>query len=211
MRCVLIDDHQILLDSLASSITKNNTRIQTKTYTSCKTFLNEVMFDEYLPDLVITDIVMPEMNGIAFLEICKKQFDGRLNIMVLSSSADVQTIKQAIRAGAKGFLSKLSAIDELLTAIEVVALGKQYIAKNLQSQLLDHSFLEDQVNYRISTREREVLTGICSSKTIKEIAHELGLSVHTVQSYHRNIMKKFKVNRIADLIAFAIKNGFYHI
>jgi DNA-binding NarL/FixJ family response regulator len=96
-----------------------------------------------------------------------------------------------------------------MEAIQSVLDGQQYIAKNLRDSLLNTVFTEDQVVYHLSPREKEVLRRVCSGCTIKEIAYDLKLSVHTVQYYHRSVLSKLKLKKTSDLIVFAMQNGMY--
>jgi two-component system invasion response regulator UvrY len=180
---------------------------QVKTYNNPTLFLADKIF--VAPDILIVDLMMPEINGMKLIEICRSNFKDKVKIIVLSSITDVQTIKQAIRAGANGFLSKGSDIEELTEAILTVNEGKQYIASKLRNSMLDSMFVEEQVIYHLSPREKDVLNKVCSGQTIKEIAYDLKLSVHTVQYYHRCVLAKLKVKRTSDLIVFAMQNGLY--
>ena len=85
--------------------------------------------------------------------------------------------------------------------------GEQYIEKDLRNELLNSFSTEEQVSFQLSIREKDVLKLICSGFPPKEIAEKLFISIHTVQSHLKNIMRKFKVNRTPDIIVFAIKNG----
>ena len=207
MKIAIIDDHQILSESLKASLIQRPEIIEINTYCSVTDFFDNA--SKIQPDVVIVDMMMPNINGLQFIEMCKSKYAVKLNIVVLTSISDVQIIKQAIRAGAGAYLCKNTTLDELVIAIEHVVSNKQYIAKSLRNILLEHSFLDDKINYQLSNREKEVLQRVCSGQTIKEIAHELKLSHHTIQTFHRNVMRKFKVNRIADLIVFAMQNGLY--
>jgi two-component system invasion response regulator UvrY len=92
-----------------------------------------------------------------------------------------------------------------------VITGGQFISPALEKSLIKSIFTEDQHVFHLSPREKEVLSLVCSGRTIKEMAYDMALSAHTVQTYQKKIMKKFKVNRTADLIVFAIQNGLYHV
>lgn len=208
MIIALIDDHPVLTEAIKNLLLQQPGVGQVKSFDSASVFLEQRMLPA--PDLIITDLMMPGINGIKFIEICRETLNSDIKIIVLSSIIDVQTIKHAIRMGANGFLSKSSNLEELLDAIAEVKDGKQYIAKNLRDNMLNSMFTEEQVIYHLSPREKDVLKRVCSGLTIKEIAYELKLSVHTVQYYHRIVLNKLKVKRTSDLIVFAIQNGLYH-
>ena len=208
MQIILIDDHQLLTESVASLLRGKLPDPEIRTYKDGATFVT----DKHIiaPDLLITDLMMPGgVNGLNVLEFCKEHFGSKTKIIVMSSITDVQTIRNTIRNGANGFVSKASPVDELLEAVNTVMEGKQYISNNLKDSLLNTVFTEDQVVFHLSPREREVLQRVCSGLTIKEIAYELNLSAHTVQYYHRSVLSKLKVKRTSDLIVFAMQHGLY--
>ena len=207
MIITLLDDHAILTESIKSLLLKLPEVEQVKTYNDPALFLAEEML--VAPDIIIVDLMMPGINGMKVIEICRSNFKDKVKIIVLSCITDVQTIKQAIRAGANGFLSKGSDIEELTEAIITVNKGNQYIAPKLKDSMLNSFFTEEQVIYHFSPREKDVLNKVCNGLTIKEIAYDLKLSTHTVQYYHRSVLAKLKVKRTSDLIVFAMQNGLY--
>lgn len=210
MNIALIDDHRMLTDSIKNVLSLDPAIKEIRTFSTAELFLSDYN-SFWQPDIIITDLLMPGITGMDLLEkLAKPGKEPKVKIIVLSSITDVQTIKQAIRAGAAGYLSKDTSIEELTEAIHAVSNGEQYIANKLKNSLINTVFAEEQVVYHLSPREKDVLVLMCSGHTVKEAAFKLNLSVHTVQSYHKNIMKKFKVNRTADLIVFAMQKGLYN-
>ncbi|RFM26380.1 response regulator [Deminuibacter soli] len=211
MKIALIDDHRMLTDSVRNVLSLDPAIEEVRTFISAAVYVkNKDSF--WNPDIIITDLLMPGITGIELIEAVNRGA-GKAPLpkfIVLSSITDVQTIKQAIRAGAIGYLSKDTSIEELTEAIHAVHSGEQYIAAKLKNSLISNVFTEEQVVLHLSPREKDVLELMCSGNTVKEAAFKLNLSVHTVQSYHKNIMKKFKVNRTADLIVFAMQKGLYN-
>jgi DNA-binding NarL/FixJ family response regulator len=132
-----------------------------------------------------------------------------MKVIILSTVADVQTIKHTIRRGANSFLSKSTTFQEFKESILQVSAGKQYIGRSIRDNLINSVFTDEQVVLHLSPREKEVLQKVCSGRTIKEIAYELKLSAHTVQYYHRSVMDKLKVKRTTDLIVYAMQHGLY--
>jgi two-component system invasion response regulator UvrY len=114
-----------------------------------------------------------------------------------------------LRSGASGYLCKDSSPEELADALITVYHGEPYIGESLRPSLLRNTLAEEQFVYNLSPREKEVLKLVCDGKTIKESAYEMELSVNTVQTYYKTILKKFNLNRTADLIVFAMQNGLY--
>lgn len=203
----LIDDHQLFVESVSNLLLKFDFIKEIQQFKTAKEFISTERSGE--PDIIISDILMPEMSGMELLTHFKK-LHKKTKVILLSSITEVQTIRQAMRTGASGFLSKDCSADELADAILNVYNGEPYIGESLRPSLLRNSFVEDRFVYNLSPREKEVLKLVCSGKTIKESAYEMELSVNTVQTYYKAIMKKFNLNRTADLIVFAIQNGLYN-
>lgn len=203
----LIDDHQLLVESLSQLLSKYDFIKEIRTYANAKEFISKEISPA--PDIIISDILMPGMSGMDLLNHLKKSHP-KPKVIMLSSITEVQTIRHAMRSGASGFLTKDSPPDELADAILTVYHGESYIGENLRSSLIKNTFIEDRFVYNLSPREKEVLKLVCSGKTIKESAYEMNLSANTVQTYYKAIMKKFNLNRTADLIVFAIQNGLYN-
>ncbi|XZF14832.1 response regulator transcription factor [Chitinophagaceae bacterium MMS25-I14] len=207
MNIALIDDHMLLTEAIRNLLLREPGITEVRTYNSGAKFLEENRLP--LPDVIVTDLMMPDINGMKLLDIFRDMYKGAVKVIILSSITDVQIIRQAVRNGASGFLSKAVPAEELIAAIYEVMEGKQYIGKNLKDSLLSSVFTEEQVVYHLSPREKDVLHKVCSGCTIKEIAYDLNLSVHTVQYYHRSVMNKLKVKRTSDLIVFAMQHGLY--
>lgn len=209
MKIVLIDDHQLITESLKSLLEQQEQIEKVTAYSDAATFLSETG-PQSLPDVLITDLVMEGINGLKLIEICRNLYkNAAMKIIILSSITDVQTIKQCIRAGANGFISKDTSVKELTNSIHEVYDGNQYIGEGLRDSLIKNVFVEEQIVYHLSPREKEVLNKVCRGLTIKEIAFDMSLSVHTVQYYHRNVLSKLKVKRTSDLIVYAMQHGLY--
>ncbi|MES2773046.1 MAG: response regulator transcription factor [Bacteroidota bacterium] len=209
MNIALIDDHLLLSEAVANALRQHMGNPEVRTFTNGTQFLSS-NFASWQPHLVILDMLMPGPNGIEVMEIALKLLDKNCKFILLSSISDVFTIKNAIRKGASGYLSKDTPLDELLSAIAAVSQGEQYIGKNLRDGMIKYMFAEDQILFHLSPREKLVLEKICMGKIPKEIAIDTGLSLHTIQEYLRSVMKKFKVNRTTDLVVFAIQKGLHN-
>lgn len=203
-----IDDHQLLSQSLASMLSKYDFIGEINTFSNPKEFLDTKFLNA--PDIIISDIMMPGISGIDLLGILKPGKADKPKIILLSSITEVQTIRHSLRNGASGYLSKDISVEELADAILTVFHGEPYIGENLRNSLLRNTLAEERFIFNLSPREKEVLNRVCSGRTIKEAAYDMNLSVNTVQSYYKAILKKFNLNRTTDLIVFAIKNGLYN-
>lgn len=207
LNIALIDDHQMLSQSLANLLSNYEFINDVKTFATANEFLTTLGKES--PDVVITDIVMPGISGIELLILLKEK-NIPAKVVILSSVTEIQTIRYALNKGAAGYLSKDVSSEELAEALRVIDIDEPYIGESLRKSLLRRTLNEDRFIYNLSPREKEVLQYVCSGKTIKETAFEMSLSINTVQTYYKTILKKFNLNRTADLIVFAIQNGLYN-
>lgn len=207
MRIALIDDHQLLTNSLYELLIQYENIECIRVYNSPSAFLKAC--NEEIFDVIVIDIILPEMNGMELLSVLKGN-NVTSKILFLTSITEVPTIRQALRKGADGYLGKDCTPDELYEAATTIMMGETYIGSSLRNSLIKRSLVEEKLVYHLSPREKEVLNLVCSGKTIKEAAYAMGLSIYTVQSYHKSILRKFNLNRSADLIVFAINNGLYY-
>ncbi|WP_153797118.1 response regulator transcription factor [Foetidibacter luteolus] len=206
MHVALIDDHKILAQALANMLEKEEAVSSVKIFDSAKAYLDNPPIPA--PQIIITDILMPGISGVDFLMKCKTEIPGT-KIILLSSVSDAQTIRHVMRIGADGYVGKGAPVSELITAMQTVMEGEKYISHKLLKIVVSSTIAEDKIVYHLSPREKEVLTQVCSGKTIKEIAYDMGLSAHTVQAYHKNLLKKLNVKRTTDLVVMAIQKGLY--
>lgn len=162
---------------------------------------------ELQPDVCVMDVSMPELNGIEATRRILRDSPGT-KVLALSMHKDAVYVREMLRAGAKGYLLKDCDQGEFLKAVRAVALGKGVLSPEVSSAVLDD--YRKHVSHPIdllSTREREVLQLIAESKTNKEIATTLNLSVYTVESHRGRIMEKLNLRSTGELVRFAIRNG----
>lgn len=157
---------------------------------------------ELKPQVVVMDLSMPELDGVqATKEIVKHLPD--TDVLVLSMHAEDNYVRNALDAGAKGYLLK-SAIDvDLIGAIRAVAEGKRFIGSGLRYIAQEQ---DDELS-KLTAREKQVLQLIAQGKSNKEIASLLDLSVNTVSVHRANLMEKMNIHRTAELVLFAIRKG----
>lgn len=162
---------------------------------------------ELQPDVVLMDVTMPELNGIEatrrIIRDCPKT-----RILALSMHKDAVYVREILRAGAKGYLLKDSDEKDLLTAIRAVAVGQGYLSPEVSDAVLDdyRKHVTNPIDL-LSSREREVLQLIAESKTNKEIATLLSLSVYTIEAHRGRIMEKLNLHSIGELVRFSMRNG----
>ncbi len=167
------------------------------------------------PDIILTDISMPEMDGIEATEKALERFPD-LKIIALTSYTDHIYYYKMIKAGVQGFVLKKAGKEELEEAIHLVMEGKNFFPQDILRNLvfsLSHkdsiALQEKQVS--LSKREIEVLELLCQGYTNKEIAEKLHLSHKTVDNHRTNLLSKTGTRNTAHLVMFAIKNHFIEI
>ena len=163
------------------------------------------------PDVVVMDMAMPEMSGLhATMELMKQRPGTK--VLILSMYSDEQYVRNALDTGAKGYILKNAIENDLTRAVKAVASGEQYLAPELSSLLIramqTGGFDKASDPYdRLTQREKQVLQLIASSKSNKEIAVILDLSVNTVAVHRANLMSALGVHKTAELVLFAVKKG----
>jgi DNA-binding NarL/FixJ family response regulator len=159
------------------------------------------------PDVIVTDISMPFLNGLDAIRQIRSRHPG-IKVVVLTMHADTATAVSAFRAGARGYLLKVSAEEEFITAIEQVAKGLAYVsplvAKDVLDVLIEAARSEDGKE-RLTTRQREVLQLIAEGRTMKEVASILNISPRTAESHKYEIMQVLGVDTTAALVQYAVK------
>jgi DNA-binding NarL/FixJ family response regulator len=157
---------------------------------------------ELKPKVVVMDLSMPELDGVQATKEIVKHLPGT-QVLVLSMHADDNYVRNALDAGAMGYLLK-SAIDvDLVGAIRSVSEGKRYIGSGLRYVAQER---DDELS-KLTAREKQVLQLIAQGKSNKEIASLLELSVNTVSVHRANLMEKMNIHRTAELVLFAIRKG----
>ncbi|SHJ23246.1 two component transcriptional regulator, LuxR family [Arenibacter nanhaiticus] len=153
------------------------------------------------PDIILLEMDIPEINGIATLRKIKKEYPSIKVIIYSGQSEDVYALS-TIRAGAFGYLSKASDVDYILSAIRKVSAGSMFITNELAQRLaFDESTQKPRRFFRkLSTREVEVLKLLASGKRNKEVALGLDLNEKTVSTYKARLMRKLNVDNIVDLL-----------
>lgn len=159
------------------------------------------------PDVAVLDHLMPQMNGIA----AARRIHGecpRTRTIILTMSTDERLILEALRAGARGYLLKTQAMDDLVTAVKRVARGEVFLRPPLAGVVVQAYLSKvEMAADPLSERERQVLQLIAEGHTTKEIAGVLGISVKTADSRRSRIMEKLNIHDTAGLVRYAIRQG----
>lgn len=158
------------------------------------------------PDVIVMDCALPEMTG---LEATRKilQLHPETAILMLSMHAEDTLVRQALDAGARGYVLKNAMDLDLARAIKSVAAGKSVIDPQVQRT----EILKGERDAALTERELEVLQYIVAGKSNKEIASELDLSVNTISVHRANIMERLGIHKTAELVVYAIRNGLVNL
>jgi len=210
IRIALADDHTVLRAGLKSLLERHRDFEVVGEAGDGRELLRVV--DEETPDIVITDIGMPKLNGAeATSQIVTKH--PKTRVIVLSMHSDEAYVLRALKAGARGYLVKESAETDLLTAIRTVHAGKAFFSPSVSALLVEDYVrqmrdrgVEDSYEL-LSTREREVLQLVAEGQSNKDIANLLGLSVYTVETHRGNILQKLNLHRVPELVLYAVRKG----
>lgn len=210
IRVLIADDHKIMLAGLRSLLEKQTDFDVVGEADNGRKAVQ--MAQEIKPDVVVMDVSMPDLNGIeATMQIIESLPETR--VIALSMHSDKRFVVGMLRAGASGYLLKDCASQELANAIVQVAGGKKYLSPEITGVVID-DFLQggssekgSTVTSQLSPREREVLQLIAEGWSTKQIASHLYVSIKTVETHRRQIMKKLDLHAIADLTKYAIREG----
>jgi two-component system response regulator NreC len=159
------------------------------------------------PDVVVMDVAMPELNGIEATRRLGAS-SPHTRVLALSMHKDSVYVREILRAGARGYLLKDSIDTDLISAVRAVAKGDGYISPGVSDAVLSdyRRHVTDPLDL-LTSREREVLQMIAESKTNKEIAVSLNLSVYTVEAHRGKIMEKLNLHSTGELVRFAVRHG----
>ena len=212
-RIVLADDHTILRNGLRLLLERQSDFSVVGEASNGREALDLV--EHLSPTIVIMDIAMPLLNGIeAALRVTTNH--PRTAVLILSMHSDEGYILRALKAGARGYLLKDSAEEDLVQAVRAITAGKAFFSPAV-SKVLAEDYVR-QVRQRgaddpydlLTVRERELLQLVAELKTTKDIATLLGVSPHTVDTHRGNLMQKLNAHSIPELILYAVRRGLIH-
>ncbi len=208
-RIIIADDHKMFLDGLLSILgAKKEYDIILTAYSgkNVAKYLDINNAEEPI-DLVITDVNMPDLNGIELNKHIKVKHP-KTKTLVVSMLHDAMTVQTLTKDNVDGYVPKNAEKDELLEAIESILKGDKYFSQSIKDVYLKGMFSNEQsLIESLSKREKEVLKLIAEEYTTQEIADKLFLSKHTIESYRKNLISKLDVRNLAGLTKYAIKLG----
>jgi len=205
---IIADDHKMFIDGLLSILK------DAPEFTVTTTAKNGEQVMKYLDingvdnlHLLITDLTMPKMDGIELNKIVKEKYP-TLKTLVVSMHIDGEMIDKLIRNNVDGYVPKNAEKEELLNAMRTITGGEKYFSSEVKRAYTDAMFEnKKKEDVSLTDREKEVLKLIAEEYTTQEIADELFLSKHTIESYRKNLISKLQVKNLAGLTKHALKMG----
>jgi len=207
IRLAIIDDHAVVIDGLKTMLNAFPHLEVVYATQSGKELLEQL--DTVIPDVLLMDIQMPEINGI---DLCKQVLRQRpaTRIIAFSSFDDSNYVKQVFRGGAKGYLLKNSDKQTIVKAIETVMEGEEYMDEAIKKIIVQESLTGQRrsiFEVPLTKRELEILKLIAEGLSSQEMADKLFISLRTVETHRLNINQKLDVKNTAGLVKEALKRG----
>lgn len=206
IKLIIADDHSFLREGIKKTIHDEIDMSIVGEASNASEAIN--IIKEKMPDIAIMDISMPGKSGLDVLKDLKAM-KLKIKVLILSMHPEDRFAIRALKAGAMGYLTKESAPDELVKAIRTILTGRKYVSKSLADKLID--ILSDEMDKlpheNLSDREYDVFIKIASGKKAVEIASELSISVHTVNTYRARILEKMNMSSNVELTQYAMHNN----
>ena len=206
LRILIADDHTVVRKGLRQILLDEFQGVEIEEVADGSELVKKVMAGKW--NVVVTDLSMPGRSGLEALQQIKLTHPD-LPVLVLSIHPEEQYALRVLKAGAAGYLSKDTAPDELVKAVQKVLLGKKYISQAIAEKLAN-TFSSDVSIFPhedLSDREFDVMKFLANGKSVSEIAEMLSLSVTTVSTYRARIMTKMNLKSNSDLTKYAIENS----
>ena len=206
LRILIADDHTVVRKGLKQILLEEFPTAHIEDVPDAEEMIKKVMNSNW--DVVVSDMSMPGRSGLDALQQIKQIYPD-LPVLILSIHPEEHYALRVLKAGASGYLSKGSASDELVKAVQTVLLGKKYISASVAEKLAS-SFSSDsakQAHELLSDREFDVMKLLAAGKSVSDIAEILSLSVTTISTYRARIMTKMNLKTNSDLTKYAIESN----
>jgi two-component system response regulator NreC len=212
LRIFLADDHAVLRDGLKALVNAQADMEVVGEADNGRTAWLKVK--ELLPDIVVMDVSMPELNGVQATEMLKRECP-QVKVLALTAYKDKAYLDQMLKVGALGYVLKMSAAKELIEALRAVAIGDVYVDQEMTEKIAEgyvrDQFLRGVTRQReLTNREEQVIRLIAQGYANKEIASQLEISVKTVESHKTNVMEKLELKSRTEIVRYAVRQGWLH-
>lgn len=211
---LIVDDHKIVRDGIKSLLDSETGIVIAGEASNGNEAIEQIHASSNTPDLVVMDINMPGLDGIEATRLIKKKHPS-IRVLALTMINEQHHIRKMIEVGASGYILKSASKEELISAIQKIHSGNHYFSPEAAQSILQElvspelSKKASDVNVQITDREKDVLRLIVDEYTNQEIAHELFISVRTVDAHRRNLLQKIGAKNTAGLVKFAIESGLF--
>ena len=204
IQIAIVDDHQLVMEGFASLLgTEPNYCIKLKC-SSIASAKQQVTSDI---DIIIIDISLPDGNGIELLEYISKKFPD-IKCLIVSMYDQTHYVESALRNGALAYLSKRTASNDLIAAVEHVIMGKSFMSQDVVEKLnFSHASHSQSISALLTEREREVLNLLALGLKPKNVAQQLEITPKTALVHRANIFKKLNISNQFELTKLALKEG----
>ncbi|MBL4709966.1 MAG: response regulator transcription factor [Flavobacteriales bacterium] len=204
IKVAIVDDHQLFRQGLGVMLASKEGIEVVEKYESAIDLLKYLAHQEI--DLILLDIDMPELDGISAVPKILK-INPTVKIVMLSMHLSSHKIQEAVAAKVKGYLLKTASDEEVAEAIHTVMDGKDYFAKEAQSELIESYRRKSDPDYmELTPREKDILKLVCEELNSQEIADKLFISKHTAETHRRNLLSKTGCKNSVGLVKYAIEN-----
>ncbi|HMN50024.1 MAG TPA: response regulator transcription factor [Ignavibacteriaceae bacterium] len=210
IKILIADDHAIVREGLKQIVAEEKDMQVTGEAANAFELMELLKSKEW--SIVVLDINMPGKSGLEALKDIKQIYP-HLPVLILSMFSEDQYGLRAIKAGASGYLKKVSAPTELVTAIRKIVSGRKYINQQLAEKLADNlgTTEKETLHEKLSDREYQIMCNIALGKSAEEIAEELSISINTVYSYRNRILEKMSMKSNVELTQYAVQNKLIEI
>ncbi len=206
-RILLADDHQIFRQGLRGLLEKAGHEVVGEASDGREALK---LARSLNPEIAVLDLSMPLLNGLdAATEM--RRIGPDIKIILLTMFTDRGYVLQALRTGAKGYVLKTQAAEDLIAAIREISRGEVYLSPGVATSVVDAYLGKNDVEADpLTPRERQILQLVAEGKTTKEIARLLSISFKTAESHRNHMMKKLDIHEVAGLVRYAIRQGLLH-
>ncbi len=204
IRVLLVEDYELVRAGLKALVERSGHEVVGEARNGREAL---ALIEECKPDLVLMDIVMPEMNGLDTTARIRERH-GQLPVLLLSSHSGEDYVQEGLDAGASGYLLKNAEEAELSLAMRAVMRGESYLSPAVTRTMIGRKPGQAGTGISVLTpRQRQVLQLVAEGNSSKAIARKLGLSAKTVENHRAQLMQRLDVHDIAGLVRYAIRSG----
>ncbi|TCI94328.1 response regulator transcription factor [Tenacibaculum sp. M341] len=202
---IIVDDHSMFLEGLQGLLeTEENMNVVLGVKNGNEIIKYLEINSEKNIDLIISDISMPDITGIELTKIIKEKYPS-IGVLIISMHNNAEMIEELIQYNVDGYISKNANKPELLQAVNTILEGKKYFSRGIKNTYFEYKQSSGKEKVKLTKREIDVITLIAKEYTTQEIADELFLSKHTIESYRKTLISKLNVRNLAGLTKYALK------